>query len=145
MDRTHPAAHAVARHPLAAIAAARCSGRCSRDRPRLPARQRATGACSPAWSYQTSSACGHETLATSEQPNGANPRRGQVRRYAAIGQVMIAKIRLHALRHMTQRRLLSEIGAKLGSLLLKFGQLGPQAPHLVVDGRTCPPGMLLSY
>jgi len=67
-----------------------------------------------------------------------------VRRYAAIGQVMIAKIRLHALRHMTQRRLLSEIGAELGSLLLKFGQLGPQAPDLAVDARQLRPGLLLA-
>ena len=42
-----------------------------------------------------------------------------------IGQVMTAKIRL--LRHTTPGRLLAEIGAELGSPLLEFGQLGPQA------------------
>jgi hypothetical protein len=61
-----------------------------------------------------------------------------------IGQVMIAKIRLHALRHMTQGRLLSEIGAKLGSPFLEFGQLGPQAPDLAVDARQLRPGLLLA-
>jgi hypothetical protein len=57
---------------------------------------------------------------------------------------MIAKIRLHAWRHMTQGRLLSEIGAKLGSPFLEFGQLGPQAPDLVVDARQLRPGLLLA-
>lgn len=61
-----------------------------------------------------------------------------------IGQVMIAKIRLHALRHMTQGRLLSEIVAKLGSPFLEFGQLGPQAPDLAVDARQLRPGLLLA-
>ena len=58
-----------------------------------------------------------------------------------IGQVMIAKIRLHDLRHnSTPRRLLSEIGAELGSPLPEFGQLGPQAPDLAVDARQLRPG-----
>ena len=62
-----------------------------------------------------------------------------------IGQVVIAKIRLLDLRdNSTPGRLLSEIGAKLGSLLLRFGQLGPQAPDLAVDARQLRPGLLLA-
>ena len=57
---------------------------------------------------------------------------------------MIAKIRLHDLRHTTPGRLLSEIGAKLGSPLLEFGQLGPQAPDLAVDARQLRPGLLFA-
>ena len=62
-----------------------------------------------------------------------------------IGQVMIAKIRWHDLRHnSTPGRLLSEIGAELGSPLLEFGQLGPQAPDLAVDARQLRPGLLFA-
>ncbi|MFI5068229.1 MAG: hypothetical protein ACHP9Z_30195, partial [Streptosporangiales bacterium] len=55
---------------------------------------------------------------------------------------MTAKIRL--LRHTTPGRLLSEIGAELGSPLLEFGQLGPQAPDLAVDERQLRPGLLFA-
>jgi hypothetical protein len=41
-------------------------------------------------------------------------------------------------------RLLSEIGAELGSPLLEFGQLGPQAPDLAVDARRFRPGLLFA-
>ena len=41
-------------------------------------------------------------------------------------------------------RLLSEIGAELGSPLLEFGQLGPQAPDLAVDARQLRPGLLFA-
>jgi hypothetical protein len=62
-----------------------------------------------------------------------------------IGQVMIAKIRWHALRHNSPPGcLLSEIGAELGSPFLEFGQLGPQAPDLAVDARQLRPGLLLA-
>jgi len=59
-----------------------------------------------------------------------------------IGQVMTAKIRL--LRHTTPGRLLAEIGAELGSPILEFGQLGPQAPDLAVDARQLRPGLLFA-
>jgi hypothetical protein len=55
---------------------------------------------------------------------------------------MTAKIRL--LRHTTPGCLLSEIGAELGSPLLEFGQLGPQAPDLAVDARQLRPGLLFA-
>jgi hypothetical protein len=59
---------------------------------------------------------------------------------------MIAKIRLHDydFRHTTPGRLLSKIGGELGSSLLEFGQLGPQAPDLAVDARQFRPGLLFA-
>ena len=48
------------------------------------------------------------------------------------------------MRHTTPSRLLSEIGAELGSPLLEFGQLGPQALNLAVDARQLRPGQLVA-
>ena len=56
---------------------------------------------------------------------------------------MTAKIRL--LRHTTPGRLLSEIGAELGSPLLEFGHsCYLQAPDLAVDARQLRPGLLFA-